>query len=245
MISAYIRVKNEIKTIEACLNSIDGVFDKIVIIHSHEKDDGSIAFMNKWCQERKYCEIHEYPYDVIPSHDARYKHDVNHKNTFAAYYNFGLQFFQPEEWVVKIDADQVYIKPKLEEFLQQFKNGTANSHKIYGLTGYNTFVLKDQLIKYRNLEINGGSGSFIIKRKNILHFKQHKYYEVLETNKTYALSSPPVWFHFQKNLKSNGKIRELSEVNTEEIIPLSIEEKTLFEEYIRPLLINSPYYKIR
>ena len=44
-IAAYIRVKNEIKTIIPCLDSIDGLFDKIVIIHSNEPDDGSVAAM--------------------------------------------------------------------------------------------------------------------------------------------------------------------------------------------------------
>ena len=68
MVSAYLRVKIEIKTIEACLNSIDGIFDKIVIIHSNEPDDGSIELMNRWCAARNYCEIHEYPYRGIPSH---------------------------------------------------------------------------------------------------------------------------------------------------------------------------------
>lgn len=62
IVSAYLMVKNEIKTVEACLNSIDGIFDRIVIIHSNEKDDGSIELMNKWCDMRDYCEIHEYLY---------------------------------------------------------------------------------------------------------------------------------------------------------------------------------------
>ncbi|MBQ3034818.1 MAG: hypothetical protein IJD25_02065, partial [Alphaproteobacteria bacterium] len=99
-VAAFLRVKDEIKTIEPCLNSIDGVFDKVVIIHSNEKDDGSIAFMNEWCSKRKECEIHEYPHAVVPSHDKRYKSKVPFENTLVAYNNFGLSFFEPEEWVV-------------------------------------------------------------------------------------------------------------------------------------------------
>lgn len=45
--AAFVRVKDEINTVIPCLNSIDGLFDKIVIIHSNEPDDGSVKAMRK------------------------------------------------------------------------------------------------------------------------------------------------------------------------------------------------------
>ncbi len=60
-------------------------------------------------RKRKKCEIYEYPYAVVPPHHHQSHHEVKTENTLAAYYNFGLTFFESEEWVVKIDADQIYI----------------------------------------------------------------------------------------------------------------------------------------
>lgn len=246
MVGAYIRVKNEIKTIEACLNSIDGIFDHIVIIHSNEKDDGSVAFMKQWCNKRKYCEIHEYPHTVFSSHDKRYRQKFKPENSLAAYYNFGLQFFQPEEWVVKIDADQVYIKPLLYQFLKQFKNGTADETKQYGLKGYNTYVYNNKLVKYGLRGINGGFDSFIIKKKNINTFHQNQYYEKLITKDCLnGDHSKPLWFHFMKSLKSNGQARKLTDAKPNEIKNLSEKEIYLFEKFVRPLLVNSPYNNVQ
>ena len=76
VIAAFVRVKNEINTIEACLNSIEGVFDKIVIIYVDEPDDGTVAFVKKWCDKRKECIHSAYPYTVFPSHDKVYRGGV-------------------------------------------------------------------------------------------------------------------------------------------------------------------------
>ena len=251
IVSAFVRVKNEIKTIEACLNSIDRVFDKIVIIHSNEPDDGSVEFMNKWCKKRKYCEIHEYPYKVIPPHAKEYAEgNFKKENTLAAYYNFGLQFFEPEEWVVKIDADQVYLKKELKKFLTPFKKGKMDDNYYYGTIVFNTFVKNNQLVlfknpRYRDEAINGGKDSFIIKRKN-LHdgFIQGKYTEQCNIDIPYYTGSMPVWFHFMKSLKSNGIVIKNEDCPNDKIQYLTKEQKEIFNNEIRPLLKNSVYYNV-
>lgn len=245
VVSAFLRVKNEIKTIKACLESIDGVFNRIVIIHSNEPDDGSVAFMNDWCSKRNYCEIHEYPHFVIPSHNTEYqKGTYAWENTLAAYYNFGLQFFGPEEWVVKIDGDQIYLKEKLKEFINPFQNGEMDENKSYGLTGYNTFIRKNELVLYKKGPINGGMDSFIVKRKHFNFFNQTNYYEVSNISVPYSKASSPVWFHFMKSLKSAGIIRNNDDAQDDEIAYLSVNEKELFERNIRPLLNGGSYYHI-
>ena len=88
-VSAYIRVKDEINTIDACLKSIEGIFDRVVIIHSNEKDDGTVDFINEWCKLHSNYEVYEYPYSVIPSHDKMYLGEFDNKNTLAAY-NAGI-----------------------------------------------------------------------------------------------------------------------------------------------------------
>lgn len=51
--------------------------------HSKEKDDGTVAFMAKWAEKRSYCEIYEYPYNIIPPHHNDYKNVYNHHNSLA------------------------------------------------------------------------------------------------------------------------------------------------------------------
>ena len=291
VVSAYLRVKDEIKTIEACLESIDGIFDKIVIIHSNEKDDGSVAYMRNWCAQRAYCQIHEYPYAVIPAHSQQYRESYREENSLAAYYNFGLKFFAPEEWVVKIDGDQIYLSKRLKEFLQPFKEGKMDGNKLYGLTGYNTFVRNNELVFFKKSKINGGSDSFVVKRKNIKGFRQENFYEKIDIDVPYQRSSDPMWFHFMKTLKSGAVIQKSDGASSEVIQYLSSEQKELFklnvhslpspssfmnflkygsivqnnnddasprklqyltheerflfELNIRPLLVHSPYYKVK
>lgn len=247
-VSAFLRVKNEIKTIEACLESIDGIFDRIVIVHSNEPDDGSVAFMNEWCAARPYCEIHEYPYRVIPPHDKEYQTQAyKNENTLAAYNNFGLQFFEPEEWVVKIDGDQVYLTDRLKEFVRPFKEGKMNEKKMYYLRGYNSFVRNNELVLFRKGPINGARrDSFFIKRKYIKPFVQTQYYELMRQDLSdYGDASPLMWFHFMKSLKAGGIIRNNEQATMDEVQYLSSEQKELFEKDVRPLLKNSPYYTIK
>lgn len=246
IVSAFLRVKNEIRTIKACLESIDGIFDKIVIIHSNEPDDGSVDFMNKWCAQRDYCEIHEYPHRVIPSHSEEYRNaNYSYENSLAAYYNWGLQFFTPEEWVVKIDGDQVYIKERLRKYIELFKNKKRNEKMLYGMIGYNSFVRKNELVVLKSQPISGGSDGFIIKRKNINSFEQQELWERIDIDIPVCRDySSPVWFHFMKSIKSGENIQDNDNTSDEQIQYLTRFQKKLFERNIRPLLEESPYYDV-
>ena len=243
---AFLRVKNEIKTIEACLNSIDGIFDRIVIIHSNEPDDGSIAVMQRWCGKRKNCEIHEYPYAVIPPHDKRYAtNQFQGENSLASYYNFGLSFFKPHEWVVKIDADQIYLTQTLKKTLAFIKQNHQIFEKtLFGIKGYNTYPYRGQIVKYR-IDQNGGKDSFIVRRDKIKEFAQNSFYETLRVQdiQNYHVFDEPHWFHFLKTLKHAGQVRSVDEAKENERVQLNKTEQDLFDQKIRPLLkeSNSPY----
>ncbi len=247
-IGAYLRVKDEINTIEATLNSIDGLFDHIVIIHSNEPDDGSVAFMKKWCRQRIYCEIHEYPYAVIPAYDIRYRNgEASPRNRLSAYYNFGLQFFEPTEWIVKIDADQVYIRSQLKKTIEYIRTESKDSYK-YGIMGYNTYLHNGRLVKNASQPINGGWDSFIVQRKDIIGFIQKEYWEQLksyENIKTIILPEMH-WFHYKKILQSNGVVRlnELAEPNAD--LNLTRKERQIYEREIKGLIPQySKYYNIQ
>lgn len=244
--AAFVRVKDEIKTVIPCLTSIDGLFDKIVIIHSNEPDDGSVEAMNEWCDKRSYCHIYEYPHAVYGSHTAN-QQKIKYENSLAGYYNFGLEKFEPEEYVVKIDADQIYITPHLKETLNLIRQkDKENDFVLYGIKGYNTYPYKGKLVKYKPSSLNGGSDAFIIKRKYIENFYNSTYYEKLKTAtmiRYHIIPFPAHWFHFMKKLKSNGIIRPTDGATSADIEYLSDTEKKEFEQYIRPLLkkSNSPY----
>ncbi len=241
--AAFIRFKNEIKTLPAMLESIDGVFDKIVMIHSNEKDDGSIAYAQKWCQKHPECLIRTYPHAVIPSNDPRYtKRQVKSENTLSAYYNFGLSFFEPSEFVVKIDADQVYLTHKLKETLDFIRNDSQlNPNKRYGIRGYNSYTIENNIFLFKPHPRNGGIDSFIIKREHIIGFKQKRWYETLQVQPQVTLSilKGEHWFHFMQALRSRGKIRQTSAALPSERALFSIKEQQLFNHYIRPLLTKT------
>ena len=246
-VSAYLRVKDEINTIEACLNSIDGLFDRVVIIHSNEDDDGTVAFINEYSKSHSAIEIHEYPHAVIPSHHECYKSKYAYKNSLAAYNNFGLSFFEPEEYVVKIDADQVYMTEFLKKGINEILSNAQENTK-YALRGYNTFIYKGQLVKYAPVPVNGNSGErYFVKRKYIDKFVQQGMFEHLlyKDIKFDGMWNRAVWFHFMKNLKTQGVIRENDTARNDEIEYLSQEEAELYNTHIHPLLINSPYCNLK
>lgn len=247
---AFIRVKNEIKTLEACLDSIDGVFHRIVLIHSNEPDDGSIEFMNKWCQKRPYCEIHEYPHTVLPANDLRYQYNPPYRNTLAAYYNFGLSFFEPEDWVVKIDADQIYITSALLQTLQKIDKKTQKTDRyFFGITGINSMVWRNRLVKKREAPIIGlQSDHFIIKRKYIKTFTQEPYWEKIQLMDNPRLTrglflSEICWFHFSKAIKRKYTQYSAKDIPLTETLPLTNSDKKLYRQWILPRLekMNSPY----
>lgn len=245
-IGAYIRIKNEMRTLPAVLASIDGLFDKIVIIHSNEPDDGSNAYAKKWCDKRPICKIYEYPYAVIPSHDNRYNGKYKYENSLAAYYQFGLNKFAPEEWVMKIDADQVYIRPRLQDILTQVRSTSNNDSFLYGVYGFNTLVWHNQLVKFAANPFNGVNlDHFIVKQKNITHFSQRRYWELAHYNPnlTIVYISRPIWFHFMKSLKIVRKTeRALETLKKEEVSFLTPDEKDLYRTYIAPLFDENMTY---
>ncbi len=244
-IAAYIRVKNEVNTIEATLKSIDGLFDKIVIIYVDELDDGTIAIMKDWCGKHSECEMHAYPHTVVPGRNPRYyQNQVPFENSLAAYYMFGLQFFEPKDWVVRIDGDQIYIREQLAKTLN-FIRHEANPKAHYGMTGYNTYVHDNKLVKYGLRPINGGSDSFIIQRRFIESFIQTPRFEVMRTTKNLPMIDLDGlhWFHYMKHLKSDDTVRPLTQARPDEVAPLTPVERALYEKAIVPLIPETSPYK--
>ena len=120
---AFIRVKNEIKTIKQCLNSISPVIKKGVIgyqkLSKNEIDDGTEEYILEFCRKNKGYIPYKYEYEVIPANDKRYLNleKVKIENRLDSFYNAVLEKIPQNEWLIKIDCDHIYDTEKLKKIL--------------------------------------------------------------------------------------------------------------------------------
>lgn len=111
---AFVRVKNERATLLASLNSILPVIHKGVIGYN-DCTDGSDKIVEQFCHENPGFIPFRYPHYVEPAGSVKYKTgELKEENTLAGYYNAVLQMIPPNEWLIKIDVDQIYF-PKILE----------------------------------------------------------------------------------------------------------------------------------
>ena len=106
---AFIRVCNEIKTINISLQSILPVL-KGGVIGFNSCTDGTKEYILEFCKKYPQFTPVEYPYDVIPGNDLRYSQQTLDPNTrLDSYYNFVWSKLPKNEWIIKVDIDHVYI----------------------------------------------------------------------------------------------------------------------------------------
>ena len=111
---AFIRVKDERTTLLASLNSILPIIKKGVIAYN-DCTDGSDGIIKEFCRLNPGFIPFNYPFYVEPAGSKKYATgELEEKNTLAAYYNAALEYIPKNEWLIKIDADQVYFPEILE-----------------------------------------------------------------------------------------------------------------------------------
>lgn len=105
---AFIRVHNEIKTIDSCFKSILPIV-KGGVIGFNSCTDGTKEYILSFCQKYPQFIPAEYPYNIIPACDFRYKNEKLDPNTrLDTYYNFVWKKLPKNEWIIKIDADHIF-----------------------------------------------------------------------------------------------------------------------------------------
>lgn len=182
---AFMRVHNERRTLKATLDSIDGVIHKGVIAH-HGCTDGSEKIIHEFCKTHPGFIEYEYPYEVVPAHDPRYKGEVPYENTLAAYYEAVLSHIPKGEWFIKVDGDLVFFKDPLKysfslmagdrcvsvySRLNLYVDYTAEKREIYVLSYLrpgDQLLIKNLGISYRNeqgYEENGDFYAYEIMQK--------------------------------------------------------------------------------
>ena len=109
---AFIRVKNERKTLLASLNSIRSIIHKGVIAYNYTEDevsDGSERIVEEFCKDNPRFIPFRYPYHVEPVNSPKYfDKSLQEKNALAGYYNAVLSKIPKNVWFLKIDVDQIY-----------------------------------------------------------------------------------------------------------------------------------------
>ena len=111
---AFIRVKNEIVTIDVCLKSILPVIKKGVIGYN-DCDDGTEEYILEFCKQNPGFIPFKYPYSVYPPSHEAYKEDGEEEKKLPAYYNAVLSKIPKGEWLIKIDCDHVFDLEKLKK----------------------------------------------------------------------------------------------------------------------------------
>ncbi len=103
---AFIRVKNEIVTLEESLFSMLPAIQRGVI-GFNDCDDGSKEVILEFCKKFPSFIPISYPYEVILEDCPSLWHQFYHCC------NYTLSFIPKNEWVVKIDCDHIYDAKKL------------------------------------------------------------------------------------------------------------------------------------
>lgn len=178
---AFIRVKDEMKTIAACLNSITPVIKKGVI-GFNDCSDGSKEFILDFCKKNPGFIAFEYPYSVLPGNTEGAEHFPSEQR-LDGYYNAVLAKIPQNEWIIKIDCDHVYDTEKLRQMFYLPKS----TNDCVVLSRLNLHYYDGELYMPKERAFCNSGDHWIVFNKNLKYrFKKvdddpyYKYYEVLD-----------------------------------------------------------------
>lgn len=211
-ITAYIRLYNEEKTIIPCLNSIDNLFDEIIIIYS-EIDDLSLKLIDKYISNyaKTNITIFKYPHKVYPQESKKYLSNFDYKNSLASYYDYGLKKIKTKYWM-KIDADQIYFSDKLQIIIEHVKK--YSPYICIPIYGFNFQIMNNEIRISNEAPLNGGVDHGIIPNDKNLYYIQTNRWEELIIPKYIAIKNikkniniTPHWIHLRDVTKYYSSTR--------------------------------------
>lgn len=113
---AFIRVNNEIKTIDACLKSILPLVKGGVIgLHDNAEDDGTHEYVRAFCRKYPQFILVEYPHQVLPAGSLSYIKNNDANRRLDTYYNAIWSQLPKNEWVIKVDGDHVFHEKHMKD----------------------------------------------------------------------------------------------------------------------------------
>ncbi|MCR1837646.1 hypothetical protein NSA18_07030 [Pasteurella caecimuris] len=160
---AFIRVHNEIKTIDAALKSVLPVL-KGGVIGFNSCTDGTKEYILHFCKKYPQFIPVEYPYDVIPASNKIYMEDsIDIKNRLDSYYNFVWEKLPKNEWIIKIDGDHIWIP----EFLENLCRIPVRKKDCIILSRLNLHCYEGKCYIHKKYPILENGDSWILYNRNV------------------------------------------------------------------------------
>lgn len=114
---AFIRVKDEMRTLPACLNSITPTINKGVIAYNPSNNLEEERFILDFCKQHNGFIPFKYNHDIIPANSREYLSSTDKNRHLDTYYNAAFNLIPDGEWFIKIDADHIYDTKRLLQLL--------------------------------------------------------------------------------------------------------------------------------
>lgn len=185
---AFMRVKNEIHTIQTCLDSIAPAIKKGVIgyhrLADNEHDDGTIEIIENFCKTHSGFIPYFYDHVVIPPTGIQCSSldEVPKEVRLDSYYNAVLEQIPENEWMIKIDADHVFDADKLRALFYLPKNDT----EVISIGRMNLHYANGELYIMKDFEYVDPGDSWLLKNTN-LFFSMEKPDSKSESAYTYEI----------------------------------------------------------
>lgn len=205
---AFIRVKNEIKTVRAALQSMESAFEKGVIGYL-ESNDGTEEVIEEFVKKHPGFIAFKYEHDVLPPHHPLYFKESTPKERYlSSYYNAVLSKIPDNEWIVKIDADHIYDAEKLKKVWYM---PPENKTIIY-FSRINVFKTEDQIYLQRSFYKNVPDNWLMYKYPGMafemnINNKSGIAWEVLYLSIADAYCTDLLTWHFSCQKDSRQKFR--------------------------------------
>ncbi|WP_172402279.1 hypothetical protein [Helicobacter sp. 13S00401-1] len=161
---AFIRVCNEIPTLKVSLESI--AFLERGIIAYNDCTDGSKEVILEFCKQHEGFKAYEYPYHVKPIKQEGRSFGKDYKELYE-YYNFALDKIPKDEWLLKIDVDQIYLQDITEESFKyvEYENDIVFYPRV------NLHVIDDEVLVGKDVPLSDVDDHWLIFNHN-LSFKK-------------------------------------------------------------------------
>lgn len=238
---AFIRVKDEDLTLKQSLNSILGAINRGIIVYN-ECNDFNISIIKEFCEKNKGFIYKEYPYEVL-----EIEHNIEereYKKKLSDYYNFALSFIPENEWLIKIDCDQIYEADLLKDSFNMIRND-YDSILYFRM---NLHIKDNKVYLFKDEPITEHYDHWIIKNNNLSFYEkilEHdfykiKSYEMLDINRkvNFKVYKYLTTYHF-RYMKNRRNI-----VDDNNLVHISQYDKVLSPQYIeriKPFMLDEEH----
>ena len=197
---AFIRVHNEIHLLQASLNSIQGIITRGVIGYN-DCTDGSEDVILKFCEMNPGFIPVKYELPVWPPEDKRYWVNTIDEpyGGLDTYYNYIWDHIPNGEWVIKIDADQIYDRERLKKLLTL----PRNIQSVVFIPRINLHYQDDRLYLVRSNPLSNVDDHWLLYKTPERRFKLKKnappfseVWEILDIGEYESIRVKTLTWHF-------------------------------------------------